>query len=434
MSRLVTGGVWKVVVMVSGLVVGGVGCSVALAEDLATAVRLTLTHHPAIPGKQAEVEAKGFEGDTARAQRYPSLSTQAAVQDGSSPVTLRARQPLWAFGRIDSGIEYADIDLLVEQADLQRVQRDLIRQTAVAYARVLGVQQQIAVARENIQSLEEFFRKIQRRELAQLASQADVRLAFSRLTQAKAQLQRYEGELRVAQTELDALTQREVAVETPVADTLTQLPGVAELERLAQQNSAEIALKKQEVELAEADIDREKKSAMPTVYLQADHIINDEAERRKQTNVGIVFEGNLDGMGFAALNRSKAAGSRLNASLADLKASETEVRREVNNLFANREQQYSLIRSQQTNVSQLMKIMDSYQRQYEAGHKSWLEVLNMQRELSQQRQQYVQARNEWLIFTLRLAALTGRLDKLASVETADQPKTDMKKQETDARE
>lgn len=48
--------------------------------SLRQALAATLTHHPAISGKRAEVEAKKYASDSARAQRYPTLSLQAGIQ------------------------------------------------------------------------------------------------------------------------------------------------------------------------------------------------------------------------------------------------------------------------------------------------------------------------------------------------------------------
>ena len=70
--------------------------------------------------------------------------------------------------------------------------------------------------------------------------------------------------------------------------------------------------------------------------------------------------------------------------------------------------------------AELSEILDSYQRQYEAGQKAWLEVLNIQRELNEQQQQLAQAKNDWLIYTLKLLAMTGSLDTLAGEKVHEQ--------------
>jgi len=85
----------------------------------------------------------------------------------------------------------------------------------------------------------------------------------------------------------------------------------------------------------------------------------------------------------------------------------------VNSLYTNRQAQETIVASQIHSVAELSEILDSYQRQYDAGQKSWLDVLNMQRELNEQLNQLAQSKNDWLIYTLKLLAMTGSLDTLA---------------------
>jgi adhesin transport system outer membrane protein len=345
------------------------------------------------------------------------LSGQIASGDDSSQATnVRVRQPLWAFGRIDSNIAFADADKVAEEADLILVKRQLLDQTAVAYARVQGAQQRLDIAVENVAELDILHQRIQRRERGQMASVADVRLALTRLMQARARQERFNGELVVAETDLRTLTQIAVQVEQSVPSELTHLPGDAELEELALAQSGEILLKTQQVALARADARREKVSIMPTVYLQADHSSIEQSARAADdddTVVGVVLEGSLDGMGFAALGRGKAATARLQAAMEDLKATRNEISRTVKSLATNRKLQQDLIDIQRQSIEELREILASYQRQYEAGHKTWLDVLNLQREWNEQSLQQAQAENDWLIYTLKLAALTGGLDALA---------------------
>lgn len=394
----------------------GLGDVQAQNSGLESALRATLKNHPAISGKRAEVQAKGFNADSVRAQRYPTASAQIAAQEQQSAATpqttLRARQLLWAFGRIDSAIAYADADVRVEGADLLRVKRQLIDQTAVAYARVIGIMQRRGVAERNVMSLEKLHQQIQRREQGQLASVADVRLALARLVQARAQRDRYEGERVVAVSELLALTRVPVVVEATVPVAQQNLPAIGELEVLALEASADVRLKAQQEALAMADVRREETSSRPTVLLQADRYVNQPAYGNDM-RFGVVLEATLDGAGFSAMGRNKAAGARMQAATDGLSATRNEVSRNVQNLYYNRASQQGQISAQRDTVTELTAILASYQRQYEAGQKAWLDVLNMQREMTEQLLAQAQAESDWLIYTLKLTALTGGLDALA---------------------
>lgn len=381
------------------------------ASGLGAALQAALSQHPSVSAKRAEVAAKAHLVDSAKAQRYPSLSGQLAAQNNDSqPANVRLRQPLWAFGRIDSNIDYADAGRSLEDANLLRLRRQMMDETSVAYARVLGVTQRLRIAADNLASLERLYRQIQRREQGQLAAQADVRLALVRLTQARALQERLEGELEIARTDLLNLTQTPVAAGELPPEAITRLPRIAELEALAETQSADIRVKTQELALAQADVARERSAPMPTLYLQADKPYNQPLGFSNEGRIGIVLEGAIDGMG---LGRNQAAEARKQAAMDVLAAARSEVKRSVRSLWSQRQVQTALLETRKHSVVELTEILASYQRQYEAGHKPWLDVLNMQRELADERQQQAQSEQDWMTVTLKLAALTGALDRLA---------------------
>lgn len=408
---------------VIGLLLSILGAGSVFAQEdigLAAALRATLSQHPALGGKRAEIDEKKFIGDSARAQRYPSLSGQVSAQHTDNyPIGIRARQPLWAFGRIDNGIAYADTNVQVQTADLLRVKRDFLEQTAVAYVRILGVRERLNVANDNEISLDILYQQIKRREQGLLASRADVRLAHARYLQAQSRKERIRSDLSVAENELISLTQSYVNSTEAVPVQVTQLSSVEDIASLAQLMSADVRFKEENINLAKAGIDREKSAPMPTVYLQMDYFYNHQETGNSDVRVGVTVEANLEGMGFAAYGRNKAAGAKLQAVNADLNATRNEIKREVNNLYTNRQAQKEIVVSQTESVTELSEILLSYQRQYKAGQKPWLEVLNMQRELTEQRYQLVQSKNDWLLYTLQLSALTGGLDALAGEKVTE---------------
>ena len=396
----------------------------AAFSGIEAALRATLSQHPALAGKRAEVRAKEFAGDSARAQRYPTISGQLSAQHTNNyPIGIRARQPLWAFGRIDNGIAYADADVGVETVDLLRVKRQLIDETVVAYARILGINDRLKVSVDNEAALDKMYRQIRRRKAGQLASRADVRLARARLLQAQAHQNRLKSDLLVAENELLSLTQFPVEAKMQVSEALTNLPRADVIAALAQDQSADIRLKIKSIELARREVEREKSAPMPSIYLQADYFYDDQAAGTSDVRIGVTIDANLEGMGFAAYGRNNAAGARLQAVKAGLNTARNEVKRMVNSLYTNRQAQQLIVESQISSVEELSEILLSYQRQYEAGQKTWLEILNMQRELTEQRHQLMQAKNEWLIYSLKLMAMTGDLDTMAGEkeQTNDEP-------------
>lgn len=388
------------------------------SSGISSALQATLKNHPAIKGKLAEVETKGYVADNARSRRYPNLNVQASVlEDDTKPGTVQLQQPLWAFGKIDIPIEVADADILAEQSSLLQLQRTLIEETAVTYATAEGTHERERISNNNIEELKLLYEHVQRRQVGQLASNVDVLLATSRLIQARTQHQKIKGELLVTLSELQALTQATVNTETPVDRTLAQLPDLQAVETSALENNAEVRYKQKLIELARLEVKRERVSDSPTLFFNVERDIFDAAETSDdELRVAFVLEGSVQGLGFSGTSRVNQAASRLVVARQGLKVTENDVKQRVHSLMTNRKVQASLSQYQEDSVSALSDTLDSYKRQYESGRKSWLEVLNIQRELTEQRIQLSQTENDWLVTSLRLAALTGRLDPTSGIE------------------
>jgi adhesin transport system outer membrane protein len=418
---------WLTTCLLTAAATGAAAAAAPAAHaGLGDALQASLRNHPAVAGQQAELAARRYAADGVRSQRYPTLSIQAqrytaedrsvlSGEDLSNPAVLRVRQPLWAFGRIHDDIAVADAEVGIEHADLSRVRRQLMEDTAVAYARVHGSHELVHLARRNVAEHRELLAQIQRRAQGQLASDADARLAATRLAQAQALLQRAVSDWEIAQDDLVALTGVAQSAEAPVPPDLLELDQSPELVERFVDDSAEIRVRRERLDLAEAEVDRARTSAMPTVYLQADQFY-DQPGLRDDSQISVVFEASLEGLGFAARGRrGEAVASRM-AARQDLAAARLELTRELERLQRSRRLQSELIELQTLSLADLETLLDSYQRQYESGTKSWLDLMNIQRELFEQRRQLMQAQIDWQIHSLQLLARTGGLDGLAGID------------------
>lgn len=395
----------------------------ASADGLGEALQATLRNHPAVAGQQAAVLSRRHAADGVRSQRYPTLSAQAqqyTQADRSSingekishPAILRLRQPVWSFGRIRNNIALADAEVGTERADLLRVRRQLLEETAVAYAVVRGSLERVEVARRNVTQHKELLTQIERRVTGQLASSADARLAATRLTQSQVMLEHAITEWEVAREDLALLAQVAVSADEPVPAELLEVSEPAQLIEQAMAQSAAVRLKQQQLGQAEAQVDEARTSFMPTIYVQADRLY-DQPGLRDDNQFSVVFEAQLDGLGFAARGRSRSAVARRAGAQEDLSAAKLALHRELERLQRNRRLQADLIALQTQALGDLEALLASYQRQYETGTKSWLDLMNIQRERFEQQRQLVQAQNDRVIYSLMLQSRTGGLDRLA---------------------
>lgn len=380
-----------------------------------TALELALTYHPAIAGKREELNATLFVIQRAKSLSYPSLSAQAQYgigrNDNSSPVNIRIKQPVWTFGRIKSEIRFAEAQTALERVDLFRVKRNLVEQTAIAYANVLGIKRKLEVSRQSLASYHKFLNQIKRRAEGKLASRSDVKLANNRLAQAESRHKFLASELDIAMNDLQSLTQRPVGTFSEIPNKRLDLPSENEILTLAQKNSVEIKLQLQEVSVSKANVDQIRTSSMPTLYLQVDQDIN-QPGYGDDTRAGVVFEGNFEGLGFIRSNNIQNAQAQFRAATKALLNIKNDIKTLSLQLMRQRQVQQSLSESLNDSVTELQALLNSFQRQYELGTKSWLDVMNMQRELTENELQYAQAQHDYIYYSLQLKVLTGGFDDL----------------------
>ncbi|MCC4274099.1 TolC family protein [Marinomonas communis] len=382
--------------------------------DLATALASMLERHPALSGKQAQIDAKGFQLKSAESERFPSATFNIGQDlDDRQDGTLTVKQPLWAFGRIDASIDYANTALSAEALDKIRLSRELLEDTATAYAEVLGVKEQIEIVDQNIEQHELFLEQITRRKNGRLASETDTQLAASRLTQARAQAIQMQSQYRDALMTLQTFTQLTINQVLPISNaTLKSLASDETILTQVLERSADVQHKEKLAELALKDIDRQKSQLYPTVYLNVSHDLGDRTNFGNETRVSLTLESSLQGLGFVTMYRVQSSNSQLEAARKDIEVIQFDLRNRLNSLLLNRQTQRSLIDIHQSSIDTLNATLASYQRQYKSGRKEWLDVLNVQREITEQKLSQSQARNSLLINALNIMALTGDLDRL----------------------
>lgn len=389
-------------------------------DGLPVALQLSITRHPKVLSKLDELRSLGFDVDAAKAGRYPTLSLQGQTySDENSQVVARLQQPLWAGGRIDGAIDLSRTRLRSSDAALLVVRRQLMEDTAGLYANLQGARKRLQAAERNLEEHEKLLGLISRRQAGSIASEADVRLARSRVAQATAQQEQLRGLVEKSLTDLLAQTQVPIAAIVPVEESLLYLPDPATILSEAETQSPLVQQLVSDVEVMRIQSDLRRADLLPVLSAQLDqdvYVASSNGEESRDTRIGLVLTGNLEGGGFAGYGRVRSAEAMVNAAQKDVDSARNEVRRRTQGLVADR-QTYNRVRvSNEVLVLANEETLASFLRQYDAGKKSWVDVLNAQRELGEARQSLEQTMTQYLETTLRLAAITGRLDNDAGLK------------------
>jgi outer membrane protein, adhesin transport system len=329
-----------------------------------------------------------------------------------------AKQPLWTGGRIEGGINQATVKQKIGTLALLDVQRQLMESTVATYAAILGDRKRLEAAILNVHEHERLQTLITRRASGGIASQADIQLASSRVSQAIAQRLQLEATLLRTQNDLLALTQQAIPAVEQVPSNLTELPATDGIAADVEKISATVQQRLLEVELARTATDLATADMLPTLYVKMEqdmYTSTADGEIPQGNRVGVVLEGNIEGLGLSGWKRVKSSESRVGAAKKNVESARNDVRRQVQGLLTDLNSQQLILQSNELLVQSTEKTLDSFMRQYDAGRKSWVDVLNTQRELSDARLNLEQTRSALLVTKLRLAAQCGQFDLLAGV-------------------
>ena len=388
-------------------------------DGLPVALRMTVTEHPSVKSSLSELISLGYDVESAQARRYPAFSMLAqTMSNEQTQVTARLQQPLWVGGRISGAIKSSEARLAVAKGSLLALQRSMIEQTATAYAALQGARQRLANAERNVAEHERLRDLISRRQVGGITSEADVRLAGARLAQAISVREQVRALVVRSRYDLFALTQRPIEGLVPVPDALTRRTERAKILPFLETRSAVVLLRQAEVEVARTTAELSGSELMPSLSARLDRDVyaaDKYGNIPVETRVGLVIEGSTEGLGLTGWKRMKAADSRVKTALEVVEAARNDVRRTGQSLLADEEMLLRVMESSELLVNATEDTMESFMRQYDAGRKTWVDVLNTQRELSDAWQGLDQNRTSLLETRLRLMAMLGELDDVAGV-------------------
>lgn len=393
---------------------------IAETNDLFFAMQHTLEKNPEVLAAKESIRAYQATLRSEEKQRLPGISLEATAEGSDDSVAyVRVMQPLWVGGRIENAVEKARVQLDLSTTDLLRIQRELMEETVIAYTDVTGLTERLKAARLNIDEHERLLELISRRQKGKISTEADVQLARSRYAIALMTEEDLKGRYQVALNDLFALTRTPMDRFESVPRDLLDLPGHAQVE--AEVSDASPRLKMATLEVDSARIDRliNESEFYPRIYGRLDQDIYDKEgtdSQQRDTTLALVVQSALDGAGFRTLDQVRSTEARIRAAQMQADAEKNDITRTTRSLLAERDVVRQLVVLNESLVESTNQTLASYTRQYEAGRKSWLDLLNIQREHANARLALEQARSTYEEACLRLAVRMGRLDRESGLD------------------
>lgn len=369
-----------------------------------------VTDHPSILLRLSENEAARSESEVAKWQRYPTVNVSASEANSDiSQANTVIQQPLWTGGRITAAINEAEAGVKASDHAVNQAEVLILSETVARFFELERANRSADIARANVVEHERLFNIIERRVEAATSPDVDELLALARLQYAESDAVAFEGAKDSARGVLSQL------VGELVADIVApEIPQPLMLTRDALLNIAlnyapSMASLGAEKDRFSAQLEGAKAEARPQLALAYDRRFGDLLPGQEQEQLFLQVE-YTPGAGFSKRSAIAAARARERASMQAIEAERRTLTTQLDILWSELQSAYRQRRPAQRLADATAEVVDSYLRQYTVGRKSWLDVLNAQREATQAKYTLVNAETSLMSAHYRLNVLLGQIN------------------------
>ena len=359
----------------------------AIPAPLDRAAAVAATTHPSVSA--AEAEARALEADYrgARWLRYPSLSVEAlAATQGSSladsngiAANVALEQPIWNGGRISGEIDRARANYAAGSDRVDEAERQIVLEVVAAYYDYVLARERVSVLTGSLEQHEALIGSIERRVTQEVSPLADLTLGRSRTAQVRLELAGAQELLESARIRLFELTGGlDVRPELPPTSVAGMLPDEETALAQALQCDPTMAALTNLVDAAQAERRIARGSILPQVLLQLSQ--NEITGAR----AAVVLRAQT-GSGLSHFTRVQSASARIERALAEFGEAERRLREQLRRDYVSVGSARARTEEGEVSADAAADIIQSYQRQFIAGRRSWLDVMNAVREASSAR-------------------------------------------------
>jgi adhesin transport system outer membrane protein len=376
--------------------------------------------NPSLKAAWLEVVASGQDLEVAERGRWPVVS--AVMESKTGTVTtqpsraLRAQQPVWDGGRMASLVSESEAQKKVITYRYYQQQQQVFLSVVNAWQNVMAAKERANTAQRAMLRLKEFQSQMMRRVEAQASPRIDLELVEARIFQTEVELSsalsNQANSLRRLEqlTGLQSLQQPGVLAydffNPAVASLITQDIQAQDLGLLATKDHA-VLRNQAEVELARARYNTKDAEKWPQLFVRVEQPVGkvvSYADTRMSAFVGLQYTPNA---GFSNQLQAQALLTRVDSSEQLVQAAQ----REVQEAFENDREEMVSSKAKVSAIARAVagsqSVLASYLRQFQGGKKSWLDVLNAVRELTQNEYTLADAQAAWMAAAYKYQVRAG---------------------------
>lgn len=405
------------------------------AQVLERLMALALASHPSAQSQRAQLQFAQSNLDSARWQFYPTpsiaveqahtASTDPSFRGDNRVATLRLQQPLYTGGRLSAGMDKAKASLEIGQSSLEEVEQQLGLRVVQAYGEWMSAHLKTQAQEKSVSTHIRLSEQVKRRIGVGTSAGSDLVLAMARLESVHAEslANRTQGEMALARLNQLLGSPVDIANLTALLAPVRELPADSQA-LLAQALEKSPAIQKAQAlaRVQEAVILERRAELSPEVYLRLERqygnfsLPNTSPENRLFFGLSSRF-----GAGLSSLTNVEAARTQHQAALADIEVQSRNVAEQVLTDQALALSSARRLQAVQAALNANVDVSASYDRQFLAGRKTWIDVMNAARELTQTEMQLADLQASLVAVSWRLAIYTRGIASLIDAQSLKAP-------------
>ena len=358
------------------------------------------TGNPETLSKRAGLQSAEASVDSAFQQFFPTPYAQAQQLSGHYQSNAEAdqrigvvgiKQPIWTGGKLTADLAVARSAASSAGFSIVETQLSLAQRVVNAYQGLVQDQWRIQAQQEGIVLLEKYAATMKRRVQSSVSASVDQSLVDSRLSQARSDLSSFTAARQTILVQLSQLVGHNLRADQIEHDASAPLAAPPEPDGLVSQAllvHPSLRRLKADLTTVEHQVKQQRAALMPTLNLKAEYrsdLFREASSKTTPVEDTVVYA-SIDfspGAGLSSLANIRVAEIRSVGAKYSIEATRRDLTAKV--LGDDEDCRTAAMRYQllKQNVQTSREVLDSYNRLFVAGKRSWLDVLNAARELTQ---------------------------------------------------
>lgn len=356
--------------------------------------KLILESHeknPSILSKKNAIISSNYNVDSAMWQYFPTPSLKMENDNqGDRVTTFTIQQPLWAGGKIDASYDKAKVQTQIAKMNLDETKESLSLLINQNVYNLMSNYGKMLVHADAIKRLEKHKEMISRRVKEGASPDSELLLINARLSQTQTDFSMSQSLVNKALITLEQLLARkltisdfeEILLKDSSSFVLESKYNDENLLTKVFESNASLEKYSQQIKAQSYEVDIKKSILYPNIYTKYeknwDDTTNNSVRNNSLFKIGMEY---VPGAGLSSLSAIDAAKADLLTLSRDKENFELELKQKIDSELSDYEFTYNRYNNYILSVDSNQQTCESYKRLFIAGKRSWLDVLNAEREL-----------------------------------------------------